>query len=274
MLSKTMKIIKNDNVKYLNFNIFKEYESLIAVHSTRVGGISEGIFGSMNLGFSRGDKIEHVLENYKLFSNAIGVSFERMVLSDQWHHTNILRVDESHLGMGIIKKREYGDVDGLVTNIRNIPLVTFYADCVPIYFFDPVKEVIAMVHAGWRGTVLGISNEMMNIMIDEYGSDLKDIVVGIGPSICKSCYEVGAEVVDGLKDLPFSLEGLYSYDGSKDKYHIDLWNINKKMLVELGVSEENIGVSDLCTKCNPELFFSHRGHGNDRGTQIGVMMLK
>lgn len=274
MESKTMKIRNKKNVTYLDFNIYSRYDSLIAVHSTRIGGISEGIFKSMNLGFSRNDRKEDVLENYKIFSEVIGIFHERMVLSDQWHHTNILKVDERHLGMGIVKKREYNDVDGLITNIKDIPLVTFYADCVPVYFYDPIKEVIGMAHSGWKGTVLGIAEVMLNMFKNDYESNVNDIVVAIGPAICKSCYEVGKEVVDGLRDLPFDISDFYEYDSTKDKYHIDLWEINKKMLLELGVLNEHISVSDLCTKCNPELFFSHRGHGNERGTQIGVMMLK
>ena len=274
MKSKTMRINKKNNVTYLDFGIYKSYSTLIAVHSTRLGGTSEGMFESMNLGFARGDKRESVFENYKLFSNAIGISYKRMVLSDQWHHTHILKVDESHLGMGIMKKREYGDVDGLITDIRNIPLVTFYADCVPIYFYDPKKEVIGMAHSGWRGTVLGISKVMLDMFEGDYESNIEDVVVAIGPAICRSCYEVGKEVVEGLEKLPFNISEFYEYDSSRDKYYIDLWEINKKMLLELGILPRNITVSDLCTKCNPDLFFSHRGHGNERGTQIGVMMLK
>lgn len=274
MDSKTMKLIKNKGVKYINFNIYKEFSNLIAVHSTRIGGISEGVFKSMNLGFTRGDKKEYVLENYELFADAINVDVNKMVLSDQWHHTNILKVDESHLGMGIRRKRKYSDIDGLVTDLKDIPLVTFYADCVPIYFYDSKKQVIGMAHSGWRGTVSGISKEMIKIFIRDYKSSLDDIVVAIGPAICKSCYEVGYEVIEGLSELTFNIEEFYTYNKKRDRYYIDLWNINKSMLINLGIKENNISVSDMCTKCNPDLFFSHRGHGNDRGTQIGVMMLK
>ena len=273
MKSKTL-IKKNKEVTYLEFEIFEEYKNLISVYSSRIGGVSKGVFSSMNLGFSRGDIKEDVDENYKIFSKSLNISYEDMVLSDQWHHTNILEVDESHKGMGIIKERSYEDVDGLITNKANIPLVTFYADCVPLYFYDEINKVIGMAHSGWRGTVLGISDVMIDNFINKYNSKIKNIKVAIGPAICKKCYEVGEDVIEGLNRLPFDISLYYDYNKEKDKYYIDLWEINKRKLVEKGILEKNISVSDYCTKCKSEMFFSHRKHGNDRGTQIGVMMLK
>ncbi len=267
-------IKKINNVTVLDFSVYEKFDNLIAVHSTRLGGISKGVFSEMNLGFSRGDDRDDVLNNYKLFASAIDVSYEKMVLSDQWHHTTILNVKKEHQGMGIVKERNFSDVDGLITNVKDIPLVTFYADCVPIYFYDPIKNVIGMAHSGWRGTVAGISKVMIEKFCIDYDSDAGNIIVAIGPSICKSCYEVGKEVVEGLKELPFDISEFYEYKESKKSYYIDLFEINKKMLLELGIKDENISVSYLCTKCNNELLFSHRAHGNDRGTQIGVMMLK
>lgn len=271
---KKYKIVEKNKVKVIKYNIFDKYKSLIAVHSTRIGGISKGYFSEMNLGFARGDKYEDVLENYKIFSEAIGVSYESMVLSDQCHNTGILIVDEKHKGMGITKHRDYSDIDGLITDKKNIPLVTFYADCTPIYFYDPKKEVIAMAHSGWRGTTKMISRKVIELFENEYNSNKKDILITIGPSICQSCYEVGEEVIDKLKELPISVDEFYSYNSDKNKYYIDLIRINKKILSDIGIPDKNIDLCEMCTKCSSDLLFSHRGHGNKRGTQIGVMMMK
>jgi len=260
----------NEGVCYLTFDIFKEYP-IIAVHSTRVGGVSKNQFESMNLGFSRGDRREDVLENYHRFSRSIGVPVEKLVLSSQYHHNTILDVDESHLGMGIFRERSYYDVDGLKTDIVDLPIVTFYADCVPIYYYDIKRHIVGMTHAGWRGTSSGIVKDMIDKLIVE-GSNIEDIKVAIGPAVCKSCYEVTSEVIEAMNYDFASL--YYDYYEDKDRYHIDLKGLNKEILMMCGVKQENIEVTDLCTKCHPDLFFSHRRHGNDRGTQIGVMMLR
>lgn len=262
-----MKLLGND-VRYLTFNIFKD---VLAVHSTRQGGVSKGHFASMNLGFSRGDLRENVFSNYELFASALEVDAHKMVLSHQCHHNNILDVTNEHLGMGIYKDRSFEDVDGLITSIKNLPLVTFYADCVPIYFYDPVEEVIGMCHAGWRGTATMIVKDMIDKMHHQYRCKLKDILIGIGPAICYSCYQVDQEVISAM---PTGLEDYYRYEKAEKKYYIDLKGINKQHLLDVGIDKDHIEVTDLCTKCRPDLFFSHRRHGNNRGTQVGLMMMK
>jgi len=263
-----MIINKVNDLVYLTFDIFKN-DPIVCVHSTRQGGVSQGCYSSMNLGFSRGDNPEKVHKNYELFSRAIGVPLQRLVLSSQWHHNNILQVKEKHIGMGIFRDRDFHDMDGLTTGVENLPLVTFYADCVPIYFYDPVQRKVAMTHAGWRGTSTGIVKDLIDKWLSE-GSHVKDIKAAIGPAVCKSCYEVTAEVIEAM---PYDFTNqYYDYYPDKDRYHIDLKGINKEILMACGV--ENIEVTDYCTKCSSDLFFSHRREGNDRGTQIGLMMLR
>lgn len=259
-----------NGVCYLTFDIFSN-DPITAVYSTRIGGVSEGCFEAMNLGFSRGDNKESVHKNYELFAEAVGVPLGDMVLSSQYHHNHILKVTPEHKGMGIFKDRNYDDIDGLETSISYLPLVTFYADCIPIYFYDPIRHVVAMTHAGWRGTASGIVSDLIERWIKE-GSDVQNIKVGIGPGVCSECYEVSREVIDGMK-YDFA-EQHYVYYSEKDKFHIDLKAMNKSILMSKGILETHIEVTNLCTTCHPELFFSHRRHGNNRGTQIGVMMLK
>jgi len=259
-----------DGVCYLTFDIFKN-DPIVAVYSTRLGGVSRGHFEAMNLGFSRGDQRDHVLENYRLFTSSLDVPMDKLVLSSQYHHNTILDVNESHHGMGIFRDRDFYDVDGLVTDRLGLPMVTFYADCVPIYYYDSKRHVAGMTHAGWRGTASGIVKDMIEKLLSQ-GSDIKDIKAAIGPAVCKDCYEVTGEVIEAMA-YDFSKD-YYDYYEDKDRYHIDLKGINKEILIMSGVDEMNIEVTDLCTKCHPELFFSHRRHGNDRGTQIGLMMLR
>lgn len=267
-------MIKNnkEGVVFLTFEHYAAYKELTAVHSTRIGGVSKGCFASMNLGFARGDLKEDVHENYRLFSKAIGVDHERLVLSDQWHHNHILEVDASHLGMGIHRDRDFGDIDGLFTTKRHIPLVTFYADCVPIYFYDPVKKQIGMTHAGWRGTSTGIVRDMVE-KFQAHGSQVEDILVGIGPAVCQDCYQVDEQVIQAM-NFDFDVTMYYRYQSEEDRYYIDLKAINKALLLSVGILDSHIEVTKYCTKCHGDLFFSHRREGNARGTQIGVMMME
>ncbi len=147
-----MNLENKNGVSFLTFDSFKK-AGVKHGFSTRIGGVSEGVFDSLNLGFNRGDSDENVRENYHRIANALDMNYDRMCLSKQTHTTNVIVVDEKDAGNGLIKPLPYDDVDGLITNVKDMPLVTFYADCVPLFFYDPVKEVVALSHSGWRGTV-------------------------------------------------------------------------------------------------------------------------
>ncbi len=178
-------------------------------------------------------------------------------------------------GKGLLKKSDIDDADGLITNETGIALTTFYADCVPVYFLDPVLKVIAMAHSGWRGTVKQISAKAVCKMKKDYGCDSKNILVGIGPSIKKCCFEVEYPVVEEFeKKLPFSKEFIFKDNEKIGKYKIDLQSIIEKTLVSAGILSYNIENADICTKCNPDLFFSHRNMGNERGSLAGIIALK
>ncbi|MBN2796567.1 MAG: peptidoglycan editing factor PgeF [Clostridia bacterium] len=267
-----MKINQKNEVVFLTFDQWEDRAKLVAVHSTRIGGVSENGFTSMNLGFARGDNQDRVHENYRRFSEGIEVPLEKLVLSDQWHHNEILEVEASHEGMGIFKTRNYHDVDGLFTTLKELPLVTFYADCVPIYFYDPVLEAIGMAHAGWRGTASQIVLDMLRLF-QKKGSQIENIEVSIGPAVCQKCYQVDQKVIDAM-DFNFAIDHIITYSEEEDRYYIDLKNINKEILVHAGVLKDKIEVTHHCTACEEELFFSHRRQGNHRGTQIGVMMIR
>lgn len=242
--------------------------------STRLGGVSKDHLYSMNLSFSRGDEPENVFENYKRIGNAIGFKPEQLVFSDQQHETVIRKVSQLDAGKGITKERDYDCVDGLVTDEEGICLATFYADCVPLFFYDPVKNVIGMAHSGWRGTAGRIGGCMIEKMQTEYGSDPSDIICAIGPSICKTCYEVSQDVYDTFA-VDFSNEELTQMfrDDHNGKYHLDLWKTNEIILLSAGILPEHLDVTDICTCCNPELLYSHRASKGMRGNLAGFMML-
>lgn len=240
--------------------------------STRKGGVSKGYFSEMNLSFTRGDDEQSVLENYKIIAKRLNVEYTDMVLSSQTHTTNIRIVTEDDRGKGIIKPKDYDDVDGLMTNVRGIPLVTFYADCVPLFFLDKVNKVIALSHSGWRGTVGKMGLVTVNKMMEVYGSRPQNIVACIGPSICIDCYEVSEEVIEQFYSSFRSSEMFYKKENGK--YQLDLWKANEMVLAEAGILKDNIENRRICTCCNSDYLFSHRKTNGKRGNLAAFMMLK
>lgn len=265
--------IEKEGVHYLSFPLFENSGLVSHCFSTRVGGVSQGKYASMNFTFTRGDNPEYVMENYRRMAKVLGIDKKRMVLSYQTHTTNVKKVTEKDAGKGIFRERDYSDVDGLITDVPGITLVTFYADCVPLYFLDPVHKAIGLSHSGWRGTVKRMGRKTLNAMKDAYGTVPKDVLCCIGPSICKECFEVGEEVITEFKQ---EFDGQYWEDlfyRKKDgKYQLDLWKANEIVLKESGVRQ--IQVTDICTRCNPEYLFSHRIMGNERGNLAAFLCLK
>ena len=261
------KIYKSKEVVYLTFPLLEQFSFIVHGFSTRYGGVSSGIYQSMNFAFNSHDKKENVQENYRIFSEILGIDCNNMVLSAQEHGTNIKIVKKDDKGKGIKVPKDYNNIDGLATNISNIHLVAFFADCVPLFFADPSRQVVGIAHSGWKGTAGKIAENMVNVLCQAYKSKLSDIFVAIGPSIGPCCYEVGEEVAAFFSENVKKCKD----DG---KYIIDLWQANKNILTNAGIPETNIVCSELCTMCNKDMFFSHRGHKGRRGTMIGVIGIK
>lgn len=269
-------IREKENVTYITFPKLESYEqNMIHGFSTRLGGVSEGYLGSMNLSFTRGDDREHVLENHRRFAKALGYDENRLVFSNQVHLTHFHKVTKEDCGKGITRESDILEIDGLVTDEPGIPLITFYADCVPLFFYDPVKQVIAMAHSGWRGTVERIGGKMIAYMESEYGSRPQDVICAIGPSICQSCYEVSEDVaMHFLEVFGDSYGDSLLYRKDNGKYQLNLHKACEITLLEAGVKADHLDVTDLCTCCNPEFLFSHRASNGKRGNLAGVMMLR
>ena len=270
-----MEIRQSAGVTYLEFPTLEETGIVSHAFSTRMGGVSVGKYATMNLTFTKGDDREHVMENYRRMAGVLGVSLERMVLSSQTHTTNVRKVTEEDAGKGIVRARDYDDVDGLITNIPGITLVTFYADCVPLYLVDPVNRAIGLSHSGWRGTVNRMGRVTVEAMAREYGTRAENLIVCIGPSICQDCFEVGAEVVEAFQE---AFDSKYwpelFYRKPNGKHQLDLWRANEIIFQEAGVPAGQIHLTDICTHCNPELLFSHRTAGNERGNLAAFLSLR
>lgn len=239
--------------------------------TTRKGGVSEGIFGTLNLSFSRGDDPEAVHENFRRVAAALGTKAEKFVFTDQTHTANVLRVDGSDAGKGICRERGFTDIDGLITNSPDVVLSAFFADCVPLYFVDPVNKAIGLSHSGWRGTVQRMGRATIEAMAREFGTDPADLICAVGPCICRDCYEVSADVAEQFaKEFPGHEDALLR-DDHNGKFHLDLKAANRIVLEEAGVPAGQISVSDVCTCCEPEFLFSHRASKGRRGN-LGAFM--
>ena len=258
--------------------------------STRKGGVSKGIFDSLNLGMNRGDDIDDVKENWRRFLEACCISNDEFVCGKQVHGDYVHIADESVL------RPAYGegwmaDADGYVTNKKNVPLAVFTADCVPVLLEDIQGGVVAAVHCGWRSTVADIGKETIDKMVT-LGAKPENICVAIGPAICRKCFQVGQEVIEAvcsllgldakenIKDLPDSFEEsvdreiLFIEDKENPgKYFLDLRLVVKKRFMQLGVSENHIEISRDCTMCQPEDYWSHRYTGGIRGSQANIIEL-
>lgn len=258
-------VVKTGTLEYLTA------DNIAVPHcfTTRLGGVSKGYLSSMNLGYHRGDDPENVEKNYEILAKAIGFSTQRMVLSNQIH-SDIVRTVGAEDARGL-DHRAYPECDALITNTPGVALVVFTADCTPILLYDPVTGAVGAVHAGWRGTAAGIAGKAVEKMQKEFGCHPENIRAAIGPNIARCCFETDAEV-------PAAMEKLLA-DAAKDciesrgnKFYVNLKEINARVLRRAGV--EQIEVSDACTMCRPDRFWSHRVTGGNRGSQGAVIVCK
>ena len=261
-------ILHEGSVPYLTF---KKLDQAGVRHgfSTRMGGVSEGMFSALNLSYNRGDKKEAVDENFRRISEAIGFDHTKLVFSNQIHETRIHKVTKEDCGK-VMK-----DMDGLATNEQGIPLYTGYADCVPLFFYDPVEKAAALAHSGWRGTVGRIGAKMVQFLENEYGSKKENIIAAIGPSICQDCYEVSEDVAqEFISAFEGRADNRLLYRKENGKYQLNLWRANEIVMEEAGILPENIHTTQWCTCCNPELLYSHRASKGKRGNLAAFLGLK
>ncbi len=241
--------------------------------SSRLGGVSQGHLASMNLRNAAisGDDPANVQENYHRFCAAVGLDVSRAVLSEQVHQDAVRLVTEADAGKGLWRERDY-NADGLITNIPGLPLFVFSADCIVILLYDPVKQAVGAVHAGWRGTALGITKKAVEAMTAAYGTDPKDLLAAIGPGIGPCCFETYADVPEALTASMGAEARPFIAPYGPEKFQVDLKGCNTRWLELAGV--EQIETCGLCTGCRPDLFWSHRKLGDRRGVQVAAIALE
>jgi len=263
---------------YLSFPVLSRIPFIKHGFSTRLGGVSEGIFATLNLGTDSGEQIDdpaRVEENYTRIAGSIGVDVHSLVISKQVHKTNIRVVTSEDRGKGLFIPRDYDEIDGLITNEPKITLVTKYADCVPLYFVDQNKKAIGLSHSGWRGTVAEIGRITVEELTKNYHSDPAELIAVIGPSICKSCFEISEDVaVEFEKAFPNAFAtGILTPLEKKGKYLCDLWEANRQVLLKAGLKSNNIHTSGVCTCCNDDILFSHRKTQGRRGSLAAFLAM-
>ncbi len=260
---------------YLGIKSFADTGLVTCGFSTRLGGVSQQPYHSLNLAFHVGDQVEDVLINRQFFFTDLGVNPAEIVAGHQVHGQGVAVVTDSDKGRGA---RSWDTVipatDALITATPGVPLTTYYADCVPVFLLDPVRRVIAVVHAGWKGTVLRIAKSTLDMMVRRFGTDLATCLAAIGPSIGPCCYQVDAVVADPVSAAFPALAGeLLVADGS-GRWKLNLWQANREVLLEAGLPTEAISTSSICTSCRNDVFFSHRADGGRTGRMAAVLMLK
>ena len=243
MISKAIK-----NVSFLQFPNLKPFAAIRHAIFTRRGGYSTGAFRSLNISFGIGDKRTGVQKNRELIAQCLG--FERSVFIRQVHGKDVLVLKNGELeNDAALISETPRQADALITDIAGLSLIIQVADCQPVLLYDPVQSVIANIHSGWRGSVQNIIAGVVKIMERQFGCQAKNLVVGVGPSLGPCC----AEFVNYREELPVSF---WKYRTGPN--HFDFWAISKNQLIEAGVSEANIYLSQICTRCNIDLFYSYR----------------
>ncbi len=261
------------NIWQGKFSIFPEHIVTHAV-STRLGGVAERPFDSLDLALHTGDDGQAVWKNRKLFCVSLGLSAERICTPQQVHGERIERVTEKDAGRGSRRYEDaIADTDALLTDSLDVPLFLCFADCTPILFLDPVHRAVGIAHGGWKGTVQKLAQKTVQRMQKEFGTRPEACLAAIGPAIGPCCYTVGPEVVDRFQQaFPGQEKSLLSRH--EDGQYLNLWAANRLQLLEAGLLPEHIDAADVCTACNHSLFFSYRADGGETGRIAAVIALR
>jgi len=240
--------------------------------TTRMGGVSAGIWESLNLGVNRGDDPEAVRENYRRVCAALGVDMARLVLCRQVHSDVVRTVTTADAGAGLDRAADW-EADGLITDVPGLTLAAFGADCLTAVLYDPVRRAVGAVHAGWRGTAMGILERAVERMTACYGTHPADLLCALGPCIDKCCFETDQDVPNAMTAALGAAALPYIVSDGNGKFHVDLKGLNALRLERAGVDPAHIDVSPDCTLCQPEKYWSHRYTKGQRGSQVALISL-
>jgi YfiH family protein len=270
-----MEKTKTEGLEFYQFSHLKKIDGINHSITSRNGGYSKGPFKSFNTGFHVGDNDWTVFQNRKKLADVLRIDISQLTFANQTHSSNIAIIDNTKKGSGSINyESSIPNTDGLVTNFPGICLCVQMADCVPLLLFDPVKKVIGAVHAGWKGTLKKVAESAVKTMSYTYGCSPSDIIAGIGPANGPCCYEVGEDVkTETLRSLG-DVSGIIKEHSQQGKYIFDQWHANFLQLLDCGVPEKNIEISDLCSHCHSDTFFSSRKDSGTTGRITAGIMLK
>ncbi len=256
-----------NKLRPLLFGLLNKREEIVS-HGifTRLGGVSKNCYSTLNLSYKCGDEPDSVKRNRAIVASHFNIPDSRLFFPDQCH-TNNVRV------ISLENNKDLSSTDALITNTPGVAIGVLAADCIPLMLFDPINKVVAVAHAGWRGTVGNIAGNCISVMSEKWGTNVKDVLVGIGPGIQMRNYEVGEEVVKEIAQLPIEISSSLVLSGEENKYFVDLQKVNFQLLCSLGIKEKNIDLMDLCTFSHRDLFFSARRDGFETGRFGAVIML-
>lgn len=252
----TSELLKKYNIKHL-FSTIKDTQL----------NPENGVSYSVRDGFTD----EEIMLNYKKIAEFFNVPVKNITKSTQIHGDNIIEITDYHIGMGVTRKTEITDADGLSTRLKNIPLCIFSADCVPVLLADKKNTVVMAVHSGWRGTGKKILKKAVEILNKKYNVISEDIICAIGPAISQCCFEVSDEVIEAISGIENSEKCYYKKDNGR--YQLDLKRVNENLLISTGIPKENIDVIDICTKCEEEYFYSYRRQKEKAGRNAAFIMI-
>ncbi|NLU25370.1 MAG: peptidoglycan editing factor PgeF [Clostridiales bacterium] len=262
----------SNGIQYLSSDLLAAVPGIRHGFSTRIGGVSPAPWDSLNLDPKRGDAAENVQENYARFCRALGVNNRRVFLNRQVHDENVRLVTEEDAGKGLWKPWDFPSADSAICRLADTPLVVFSADCGIILLYDPVTRSVGTAHAGWRGAAAGIVAKTVREMQRHFGTDPADLLCAIGPGIGPCCFETGDDVPQAMRNTLGEAAADYM-ERRGPKWHVDLKAINAHWLRQAGVPAGQIEICPDCTACHPELYWSHRRMGGERGTQVGLIAL-
>lgn len=252
-------------IPFYSFKAFDEHSEIVHAVFTRLGGVSHSPYRALNVGSSVGDAPKAVEENCRLACQAMSVSGTQVVTAWQVHGNNV----------GVVDARDWGRVvpetDALITNGSEVNLILRFADCLPIFLYDPQRRVIGLGHAGWRGTAAKLASQMVSAMIDSFGCDPSNVLAGLGPAIGPCCYEVGPDVAQAILPTLQNLQSAIQPSGD-GHFSLDLWEANRQQLRHQGIKQIEVG--HVCTACHADEFFSHRADKGSTGRFAALMGIR
>ena len=257
----------------ITYSLLDKFNEIAHFCTCRQGGVSMGNYATFNLSPFSGDNPVHLEVNHQLLCQKLGIEPSKLIIPYQTHGTEIRIIDQAFFQLSADEKLQFlSGVDALITQLPGLCIGISTADCVPLIFFDSQKKVIAVAHAGWRGTCGRIAEKTVLKMIEKFGCNAANIVVLVGPSISVDVYNVGHELIEAFENEGFDIDSVFVE--KDEKLHLDLWNANQQSLLNAGILPEHIEISGICTYTEHERFFSARRLGIKSGRMLSGIMIK